>query len=151
MATVAIKPVLFQEGAPLDPNELNKLYDNINQVYLLANQIQNATVNQGQSIKRIPVIDGGRIEVSDGLKAKEPKPVDININASLFSEFIANKDYPIITASVSVNSSSAGAVKKNIMATVVYAASPKVVLYSDTAVTGTIYVNWQAVSFKPLA
>jgi len=148
VTSVVIKPVLFQEGAPLDPNELNKLYDNINQVYQLANQIQNATVNQGQTVKRLPVIDSGRLLVEGGLKAKEPKLVDININSSLFSEFLTSKEnYPIITASVSGGD---GTSKKHIGVTVVHSASPKIYLYADTAVTFDFYVNWIAVAFKAL-
>ena len=68
--TVTIKPVVFQEGAPLDPTELNKLQDNISQVYQLGIQVQNATVNQSQSVKRVAIVDAGREAVEGLVKDK---------------------------------------------------------------------------------
>lgn len=149
MTSVVIKPVVFQEGAPLDPNELNKLQDNINQVYQLGIQVQNATVNQSQSIKRIPIIDAGR-EIVEGLTKDKATLIDININTSLFSEFLTDKElYPFITATLSGGSAFLDN-NKDVKMSITYSATPKVILKSNVNITSSFYVNWTAIAFKNL-
>ena len=143
-----IKPVVFQEGAPLDPNELNKLSDNINTVYKLGITLQNATTNTSESIRRVPVIDAGRIEVS-GLTKGTALPLDVNWNAGLFTDFLTSKEtYPYITATLSGSSNFLDK-NRGIQLSVVYDKNPKIILRSDVMTTETtFYVNWTAVAFR---
>ena len=91
MAGITIKPVVFQEGAPLDPNELNKLADNIQQVYQLGISLQNATTNGSQTVRRVAIVDAGRVTV-DSLKAKTVLKLDVDLTPNLFAEFLTSKD-----------------------------------------------------------
>lgn len=147
--TVTIKPVVFQEGAPLDPTELNKLQDNISQVYQLGIQVQNATVNQSQSVKRVAIVDAGR-EPVEGLVKDKVTQVDVGLNTSLFSEFLTDKDlYPFLTATVSGGPTFLDN-NKDIKIAVTREAAPKILLKSNVTITSTFYVNWTAIAFKNL-
>lgn len=152
MAGVTIKPVVFQEGAPLDPNELNKLADNIQQVYQLGISLQNATTNGSQTVRRVAIVDAGRILVDGGLKAKTPAKFDVDLTPNLFSEFFTSKDtYPFITATIQPSGDTFLDKAQDIQIVVSNTKTPKIILRSETAITADFYVSWTAVAFKQLA
>lgn len=151
MAGITIKPVVFQEGAPLDPNELNKLADNIQQVYQLGISLQNATTNGSQTVRRVAIVDAGRVTV-DSLKAKTVLKLDVDLTPNLFAEFLTSKDtYPYITASIQSSGEGFLDNAKDIQIAVSNTKTPKILIRSETAVTTEFYVAWTAVAFKQLA
>lgn len=61
---MALEPVTFYAGAPIDPNALNKLMANITEVYTTSKNLLDATSNNGQTESTMPIVFGNSITVS---------------------------------------------------------------------------------------
>ena len=84
----------FNEGAPLDPNELNNLRTDLLNTYNTANTLYNDVVNgQSQSYKYI--FNCGRVQVTDVKKGKK-----VSAAIDLGNGFDTNQPHPHVTATI---------------------------------------------------
>ena len=149
MAEDTLLPINFMEGAPLDPSELNKLVSNIKMVYTQNASLQNATVGN-KTVKRVALIDAGRIPVS-GVLANKVKGFPINwLGAQLF-DLSGEVTLPYVTAIYHGNVGSEGSKGKQITVSVNNLKDdPKIYIHSDTKIDSG-YISWQAVQFKAIS
>lgn len=134
---------VFNEGAPLDPNELNNLRTDIINTYAKANVLYNSTVNgQTQAYKNI--FNSGRATIT-GIKAGVNAYTDIDLG----NGFDTNQPHPVVVATVS----SALATGESITTWVTSASGGftgwKIYILSNKART-SLTVDWMAIQKVPV-
>jgi hypothetical protein len=139
------KSVTFNEGAPLDPNDLNQLQTNLTNVFNTSKSLLNAT-KDSSGTNRVAIIDSDTETVPLSGKANTPSAA---YAVTFSSSFLPAVDISF-TASV-------GEALTSKMGTVSVAAvvSPgtlngKIYVTTSLAYAGSIKINWIAAQLKDI-
>jgi hypothetical protein len=139
------KSVTFNEGAPLDPNDLNQLQTNLTNVFNTSKSLLNAT-KDSSGTNRVAIIDSDTETVPLSGKANVPSAAYAVTFSSSFSPSVDIS----FTASV-------GEALTSKMGTVSVAAvvSPntlngKIYVTTSLAYAGSIKINWIAAQLKDI-
>jgi len=137
-----LKSVIFQEGAPLDPNQLNDLSGNITTTFQ-ASSLLNTTVTGIQGKLSIPLINSGRFTIT-GMKAG----VNSTQTFSIGTQFSTNA---IVTATPVSTTHYAGEQMTVLLKVVGNNNDVLVSVVSDSKSRTQISIQWTAVEMKPVA
>ena len=135
MADFKIEPVVFNEGAPLDPTDLQKLQANITN---LSSQILFNQTLDGQKLQ--PIVDYGQVSVSAIAAGAISAAVPITYNTS----------FGTVVPTVVATLASTLRAKEQVSIQIVNGdtLTPKIVVGSNLATAGTALVNWIAIANK---
>jgi hypothetical protein len=135
MADFKIEPVVFNEGAPLDPTDLQKLQANITN---LSSQILFNQTLDGQKLQ--PIVDYGQVSI--------PAIAAVAISAAVPITY--NTSFGTVVPTVVATLASTLRAKEQVSIQIVSGntLTPKVVVGSNLARTGTTLVNWIAIANK---
>lgn len=135
---MAFKPVVFNEGEPLDPQKLNDLSTNIKESFDVSDNLYNNTINNiTESFKAI--VYAGSVEARD-LSPNTPKPFEINLGQG-FEEgepiYITATPRGIVRANENINIT-------------IYRGSdtPKIYVQTNNKERRSITIDWIAVQLK---
>jgi len=135
MADFKIEPVVFNEGAPLDPTDLQKLQANITN---LSSQILFSQTLDGQKLQ--PIVDYGQVSVPAIAAGAISSAVPITYNTS----------FGTVVPTVVATLASTLRAKEQVSIQIVNGdtLTPKVVVGSNLARTGNTLINWIAIANK---
>lgn len=139
------KSVVFNEGAPLDPNDLNQLQTNLTNVFNTSKSLLNAT-KDASGTNRVAIIDSNTETITLSGKANTPSaafPVTFSSSFSPGTEIS-------FTASVGEAPTSAMGVVSVAAVVTPNTLNGKLYVTTSLAKAGTIKVNWIAAQLKDI-
>ncbi len=139
------KSVVFNEGAPLDPNDLNQLQTNLTNVFNTSKSLLNAT-KDASGTNRVAIIDSNTETITLSGKANTPSAA---FPVTFSSSFSAGTE---IAFTASVGEAPTAAMGVISVAAVVTPGTLSGKLYVTTSLgkAGTIKVNWIAAQLKDI-
>lgn len=137
-----LKSVIFQEGAPLDPNQLNDLSGNITTTFQ-ASSLLNTTVTGIQGKLSIPLINSGSFTIT-GMKAG----VNSTLPFSIGTQFTTSA---IVTATLTSTTHYAGEQMTVLLSAVGNNNDVLVSVVSDSKSRTQVSIRWTAIEMKPVA
>jgi|APCry1669188879_1035177.scaffolds.fasta_scaffold36292_5 hypothetical protein len=133
-------PVVFNDGQPLDLDQLRKMATNLQAMYTQINNVYAALTNgQSGNTATLPVVDANYVTFSDGLKKGTNGPKSFGFSV----KFPGGAPYVIASISTNLGSTLASAY-------VTTDANNKYNIYvnSSAVVTSPVTVNWMAFAPK---
>jgi hypothetical protein len=139
------KSVVFNEGAPLDPNDLNQLQTNLTNVFNTSKSLLNAT-KDSSGTNRVAIIDSSIETIKLSGKANTPSAA---FPVTFSSSFNSGTE---ISFTASVGEAPTAAMGVISVAAVVTPGTLEGKIYVTTSLAraGTVKVNWIAAQLKDI-
>ena len=137
--TTPFETIVFAEGAPLDPNDLNKLQRNIVTTYSTANNLFNSTLD-GQTSSFKAVTNADTVECS-GVSKGTTKSFDLDLGTGFSTS--SNDPSPRIVVSLAGGLGTGESVTLSVAGA--STASPKIWVSNVNSSKSTFNVTWIAV------